>query len=99
MRQGDSLKSYINFFQNKLTRVSNYGAEVAALTFISGLQITNPLYKHVLKHNVAKMSDILYRAQSYIQLEEAMKGSSNHSVKSGDGGGKSKSPHEAPDHA
>jgi len=43
------------------------------------------------------MSKILTRAQPYIQLEEAMKASSNHSAKSGDGEGKSKFPHKAPD--
>jgi len=61
MRQGDSLKSYINFFQNQFTKISNCGEEVAALAFISGLQVAHPLYKHLLKHNVAKMSEIISR--------------------------------------
>jgi len=56
------------------------------------------MYKHLLKHNVAKMSEVLSRAQSYIQLEEAMKASSNHSSKPCDGEGESKSLHDAPDH-
>jgi len=43
------------------------------------------------------MSEVLSRAQPYIQLEEAMKASSNHSTKSDEGGGKSKSPREVPD--
>jgi len=46
-RQEDSLKSYLNFFQNQLTKVSNCGEEVAALAFISGLQLAHPLYKYV----------------------------------------------------
>ena len=58
----------------------------------------HPLYKYLLKHNIAKMSEVLSRAQPYIQLEEAMKASSNQSMKSGEGGGKSKSPYEASDH-
>jgi len=62
MRQGDSLKSYI-FFQDWLIKVSNCGKEVSALAFISGLQVTHPLYKHFLKHDVAKMSEVLSRAQ------------------------------------
>ena len=99
MRQGDSLKSYLNFFQNKLTKVSNCGEEVAALTFISGLQVAHPLYKHLLNHNVTKISEILTRAQTYIQLEETMKASSDRPAKPSDGGGKSKSPREAPDHS
>ena len=99
MRQRDSLKLYINFFQNQLTKFSNCGKEVSTLAFISGLQVTYPLYKHLLKHNVAKTSEVLFQAQSYIQLEEAKKASSNHSAKPGDGGEKSKPLYEAPDHA
>jgi len=97
MRPGDSLKSYINFFQSQLTKVSNYGEEVFALAFISGLQVTHPLYKHLLKH-IAKMSKVLSRAQPYIQLEETMKAFFEHSTKPSDGGGKSKSTHEDPNH-
>jgi len=37
MREGDSLKSYLNFFQNQLTKDSNCGEKVVALAFISGL--------------------------------------------------------------
>jgi len=53
---------------------------------------------HLLKHNIAKISDVLSRAQPYIQLEEAIKALSNHSAKSGVDGGKSKTPHEALDY-
>ena len=58
----------------------NSAEEVVALTFISKLQVTQPLYKHLLKHNVAKMSEVLNRAQPYIQLEDAKKASSSHSA-------------------
>jgi len=87
MRQEDILKSYINFFQNQLTKVSNCGEEVSALAFISRLQVTHPLYRHLLKHNVATISEVLSPAQPYIQLEEAMKASSSHSAKSSDSEG------------
>jgi len=97
MRPGDSFKFYINFFQSQLTKVSNCG-EVFALTFISGMQVTYLLYKHLLKH-VAKMSEVLSRAQPYIQLEETMKASSNHPTKPGKDRVKWKSTHEAPKHA
>jgi len=40
--------------------------------FISGLQVTNPLYKRLLKHSVARMSKVLSRAQPYVKLEEAL---------------------------
>jgi len=99
MSQWDSLKSYLNFFQSQLTKVSNYSEEVSALVLIIGLQITHPLHKHLLKHNIAKIREVLSWAQSYIQLEKTMKASSNHSAKPDDGGGKSKSAHEAPNHA
>jgi len=41
------------------------------------------------------MSEVIVQAQPYIQLEETMKASSIHPAKPGDGGGKSKSAHEA----
>ena len=37
MRLRDSLKSYVNFFQSQLDKVSNRGEEVTTLAFISGL--------------------------------------------------------------
>jgi len=55
--------------------------------------------KHLLKYNVTRMSEVLLRAQPYIQLGEAMKTSFNHTVKHDDVGGKLKSPHEASTHA
>jgi len=45
------------------------------------------------------MSEVLSRVQPYIHLEEVIKTSFNHTVKHGDDGGKSKSPHEASAHA
>ena len=61
MRSRDNLKSYINFFQSCSPR--------SVLAFISRLQVIHPLYKQLLKHNVAKMSEALSQAQPYIQLE------------------------------
>ena len=66
MRAGDSLKFYINLFQNQLTKVSNCGEKVSALEFISGLHVTHPPYKYLLKHNVSKKTKVLSRAQPYI---------------------------------
>jgi len=60
MRQGDSFKSYINFFQSQLTKVSNYGEEISAFAFFSRLQVTHALHKHLLKHNVTKMSEVFF---------------------------------------
>ena len=36
MRQSESFKSYINFFQSQLIKVPNSGEDVSALAFISG---------------------------------------------------------------
>ena len=95
-RQGEVIHQFLIELTNQ---VSNCGKEVSTLAFISELQVTHALYKYLLKHNVAKMSEVLFRAQPYIQLEEVMKVSFIHSAKRGDSGGKSKSPHEAPDYA
>jgi len=62
MMQDDSLKSYIGYFQYQLTKVPNWGEDVSARIFISGLQISYPLYEHLLKHDVMRMSEILSRA-------------------------------------
>ena len=72
MKQGDNLKSYISYFQSQLAKVSSYDEDVSVLAFISGLHVSHPLYKHLLKHDVTRMSEILSRAQPYMQLEEAI---------------------------
>ena len=63
MRQGDSLKSYIGYFQNLLATVPNYGEYVYALMFISELHVSHPPYKEPAKHDVTRMSEVLSRAQ------------------------------------
>ena len=95
MRQSDNLESYIDFFQNQLVKIPNCGEDVSALAFISEMQVSHPLYKHLLKHNVTQMSEVLSPTQLYIKLEEATKTSFNHTTKYGDDGGKSKSSHKA----
>jgi len=52
MRPSDSLKAYICYFQNQLVKVHNCREEASALAFISGLRVTHPLYKHMVKYNV-----------------------------------------------
>ena len=39
--------------------VYNCNEDVVAAAFISGLQVTNPFYKHLVKNEVTKMRDIL----------------------------------------
>ena len=96
MRPFDSLKTYIGYFQNQLVKVHNCSEDAFALAFISGLRITHPLYKHLVKYNVTRWSNVLYRAQLYIQLEEAMKSSVNPSFNRGKDGTKLKPQHGGP---
>ena len=46
IRQSDSLKSYISFFQSQLAKVPNRGEDVSVLAFISGLQILTLVQAH-----------------------------------------------------
>ena len=39
--------------------VYNYNDVVVVIVFISGLQVTHLFYKHLVKHEVTKMRDIL----------------------------------------
>ena len=93
--EGRQSQSYIGYFQSQLAKVLNCGGDIYAFTFISGLQVSHPLYKHLLKHNDTWMSEVLYGAQPYIQFEEAMKSFANYSAKRGDDGEKSKLQYEA----
>ena len=97
MRQEDSLKLYINFSKLANQNLVLWWRSLHTRVH-QRLQVTHSLYKHILKHNVTKISEVLSRAQPYIQLVEAMKASSNRCAKPDDGEVKSKSPHEAFDH-
>ena len=48
--------------------VYNCNDDVAAVAFISGLQLTHSFYKHLVKHEVTKMRDILTHARSIFKL-------------------------------
>jgi len=74
MRPSDNLKTYIGYFQNQLAKVHNCSEDASAFLFISGLHVTHLLYKHLVNY-VNRWSEVMYQAQSYIQLEEAMKSS------------------------
>ena len=45
MRSGESLKSFVNYFQGQMALVYNYDKDVSATAFISGLQCSHPLLK------------------------------------------------------
>ena len=64
MRPSDSLKVYVGYFQNHLVKVHNCGEDAPTLMFIMGLRVTHPLYKHLVKYNVTRWSEVKYRAQS-----------------------------------
>ena len=61
MRPSDSLKAYIGYFKNQLAKVHNCSEDASTLAFISGLRITHPLYKHLVKY-VTRWSEVLYLA-------------------------------------
>ena len=46
--------------------VYNCNDGVAVVAFISEMQVTHFFYKHLVKHEVTKMRDILARVQKYI---------------------------------
>ena len=64
MKTGESMKNYINYFQSEMTLVYNCNEDVAAASFINGLQVTHSFYKHVVKNNVTKIRDISIRRKS-----------------------------------
>ena len=59
MSPAESLKAYIDYFQNQLAKIRNYSGDASALTFISGLRVTHPLYKHLVKY-ITRWSGTLY---------------------------------------
>ena len=61
--------------------VYNCNDDVAAVAFISGMQVTHSFYKHLVKYEVTKMRDILTSAQTYIQIEDVTRASANRSPK------------------
>jgi len=62
--------------------VYNCNDDVATAMFINGLQISHSFYKHFV-HEVIKVRDILSRAQTYIQIEDANRDETNHSPNEG----------------
>jgi len=54
----DTLKHYVSYFQSQIDLIYNCNVDVAAATFVSGLQVTHFFYKHLVKHEVIKMRGI-----------------------------------------
>jgi len=63
--------------------VYNYNKDIAVATFVSGLQVTNPFYKYLVKNDVTKIREILVRVQNYIQIEEATRSASSRPLRQG----------------
>jgi len=61
--------------------VYNCNDDVAIAAFISRMQVIHSFCKHLVKHEVTKMRDILAHAQKYIQIEDATCSSANRSTK------------------
>ena len=62
MKPSDSFKVYISYFENQLVKVHNCSENASALAFISGMRVTHPLYKHLVKYNSTRLSEVLYQA-------------------------------------
>jgi len=82
--------------QSHLAKVQNCSEDTSAFVFISELRITHPLYKYLVKYNVTRWSEVIYRPQPYIQLEEAMKVFANLSFHRDNDETKLKPPHGGP---
>ena len=68
--------------------IYNCNKDVATTSFISGLQVTHSIYKHLVKHEVTKMRDILLWVQKYIHIEDVTQSAANRSPKKGGEGEK-----------
>jgi len=76
--------------------IYNCNEDIAAIAFISELQAIHSFYKHLVKHEVIKIGDILFRVQKYIQIKDATRSATNRSTKKGDEGQKLKPELAAP---
>ena len=64
MKSGERLKNYVNYFKSQMALVYNYNEDLATASFISGLQVTNPFYKYLVKNDVTKMGISLSRCRN-----------------------------------
>jgi len=94
MEPGESLRYYVSYVESQMTLVYNCNDHTDAVTFISGLQVSHS-YKHLVKYEVTRIRDILYRAQKYIQIEDATRGETNRSLKQ-ENEGEEQKPHSVP---
>jgi len=60
IRPIDDLNAYISYFQNQLA--TQLQRRRICSQFISGLWVTRLLYKHLVKYNITRWSEALYRA-------------------------------------
>jgi len=77
MKPGESLRSYVNYFQRQMALVYNYNEDVAAAAFISRPQITLSFYMRPVKKYVTKMRDILIQVQEHTQIKKAIQCATN----------------------
>ena len=61
----ESLKQNVGYFQSQMVLVYNCNEDVAAARFISGLQVTHTFYRHLVKHVITKIRDILTHSKIY----------------------------------
>jgi len=63
--------------------VYNCNDNMTATVFISGLQVSHSLHKHLVKHEDNMIRDILFRVKKYIQIEDAICSAIDRSSKGG----------------
>ena len=71
-----------------MTLVYNYNNDMAAIVFISELQVSHFFYKYLVKYKVIRMRDILSRDQKYKQIEDATQSKISRSTNWGNEGEK-----------
>ena len=83
MKPRESLKHYVSYYQSQTALAYNRNDDVAATSFVSGLQVTHSFHKHLVKYEVTKIKEILSRAQKYIQIEDVTRRAVNRSTRGG----------------
>jgi len=62
MKHGETFKRYISNFQSQIALVCNCNNDIVAAAFTARLQTNHSFYKHLVKHDVANLKDIMSRA-------------------------------------
>ena len=70
-REGEMLRSYITRFNKKALSIEEADDKILVATFINGLRKGKFLFS-LYKNDPMTMSDVLYRATKYMNVEDAL---------------------------